>query len=88
VLIHGLILDGITTSVGINYDEHPNEDGTATVKVYGIQDIGDLSFCDAYQTYSSKNFILNGEIIFNQVAHFELFDENEMILSFQNGLLR
>ncbi len=87
ILIHGLVMDGLTTSIGINYDEYPTNHGTATVKIYGIQDIGDLSFCDAYQTFSSANFTLNGEIIFNQNAHFELFDENEMILCFQNGIL-
>lgn len=87
ILIHGLILGGINTSVGINYDEYPNNDGTGAVKIYSIQDIGDLSFCDAYQTFSSPSFTVNGEIIFNQNAHFELFQENEMILSFHNGKL-
>jgi hypothetical protein len=87
ILIHGLSLNGIVTSVGLNYDECPTPDGTQTVKTFSIQDIGDLSFCDAYQTFNSSNFRLNGEIIFNQKAHFELLDENEMILCFQNGLL-
>ena len=87
ILLHGVVLNGIQTSVGINYDECPTPDGLQTIKTYSIQDIGDLSFCDAYQTFTSANFKLNGEIIFNQNAHFELFDENEMILCFQNGIL-
>ncbi len=87
VLIHGIEIDGIITSIGINYDEYPINDGMETTKIYAIQDIGDLSFCDAYQTFSSANFTLKGQIIFNQNAHFELFDENERILCFQNGEL-
>ncbi|MBC7614538.1 MAG: succinylglutamate desuccinylase/aspartoacylase family protein [Pedobacter sp.] len=87
ILIHGLVMDGIKTSIGINYDEYPTHDGMRTEKIYSIQDIGDLSFCDAYETFSSSNFISNGVIIFNQNAHFELFDESEMILCFQNGKL-
>lgn len=87
ILIHNLVLDGITTSIGINYDESPTANGTETLKTFSIQDIGDLSFCGAYQTFSSPNFTLKGKIVFNQNAHFELFDKNERILSFQNGLL-
>jgi hypothetical protein len=87
ILIHGLTINGANASVGINYDEYPNLDGIGTIKSYSIQDIGDLSFCDAYQTYSSSNFTLNGTIIFNENAHFELLEENEMILSFHNGEL-
>ncbi len=88
ILIHGLLLDGIRTSVGINYDECATNDGLSTTKIYSIQDIGDLSFCDAYQTFSSASFTLKGEIVFNQNAHFELFDENERVLSFRDGKLR
>lgn len=87
ILIHGILIDRITTSIGINYDEYPKNDGRGTVKIYSIQDIGDLSFCDAYQTFSSAAFTLKGQIIFNQNAHFELFDENQRVLCFQNGEL-
>jgi len=87
ILIHGLTLNGANASVGINYDEYPSNNGLETFKVYSIQDIGDLSFCDAYETYSSINYNLKGTIIFNKNAHFELFEGNEMILSFQNGKL-
>ena len=87
ILIHGLVVDGIKASIGINYDEYPTHDGMGTEKIYSIQDIGDLSFCDAYQTFSSENFSLNGEIIFNQNANFELSDKHKMILCFQNGQL-
>ncbi|RYG19700.1 MAG: carboxypeptidase [Chitinophagaceae bacterium] len=69
ILIHGVLLKGIVTSVGINYEECPTPDGLQTVKTFSIQDIGDLSFCDAYETFSSSRFSINGEIVFNQHAH-------------------
>ncbi len=87
ILIHGLQLNGLRTSVGINYEECPKTGGQASIKTYSIQDIGDLSFCDAYETYSASDFTLQGEIIFNQNANFSLFDENTLILGFQNGAI-
>ncbi|TCC90299.1 carboxypeptidase [Pedobacter frigiditerrae] len=86
-LIHNVILNGIEVSIGINYDECPALDGLSTTKTYSIQDIGDLSFCDAYQTYSAKELKLKGEIILYQTANFELVDSDKTILSFQNGKL-
>lgn len=87
ILIHQLVLDGIEVSVGINYDECPAADGYGIIKTYSIQDIGDLSFCDAYQNYTSAQLKLKGDIILYQNAHFELFDHDQLILSFQNGKL-
>lgn len=87
ILIHGLNVNGTQTSVGLNYDESPTIDGFGTTKIFSIQDIGDLSFCDAYQTFTLPNYRLNGEIIFNQNAHFELFSNDQLILNFRNGEL-
>ncbi|WP_379090955.1 M14 family zinc carboxypeptidase [Pedobacter sp. UC225_65] len=87
ILIHQLMLDGIEVSIGINYEECPVADGYSTTKTYSIQDIGDLSFCDAYQIYTSAQLKVKGEIILYQNAHFELFDNDQLILSFQNGKL-
>lgn len=87
ILIHQITLNGVTTSVGINYEELPAADGEGTTKVYSIQDIGDLSFCDAYTTYATPDLHYTGELIFNQKANFELFDKNERILRFSNGIL-
>ncbi|MES2419144.1 MAG: M14 family zinc carboxypeptidase [Bacteroidota bacterium] len=87
ILIHGLLLDNVRVSVGINYDECPTANGMATLKTYSIEDIGDLNFCDAYRTYSSDVFTLKGNLVFNQQADFELWAEGKLILSFQNGKL-
>ncbi|WP_316783991.1 M14 family zinc carboxypeptidase [Pedobacter frigiditerrae] len=86
-LIHNVILNGIEVSIGINYDECPALDGLSTAKTYSIQDVGDLSFCDAYQTYSAKELNLKGEVILYQNANFELLTGDKTILSFQNGKL-
>jgi predicted deacylase len=86
-LIHHVILNEIEVSIGINYDECPALDGLSTTKRYSIQDIGDLSFCDAYQVFSAKELKLQGEIILYQSANFELLENDQSILSFQNGKL-
>ena len=85
ILIHNLILEGITVSIGINYDECPNDDGMSTYKSYSIQDIGDLSFCDAYEIYDAKDYELNGTITFNKAADFELLKDEQSILAFKDG---
>lgn len=87
IMIHNLIVDGIKVGVGINYDECPNDDGMSTYKSYSIQDIGDLSFCDAYEVYDAQHCELKGNIQFNKVAGFELLKEEQIILAFKNGEL-
>lgn len=87
LLIHNVNLAGIVVSVGINYDEYPSDDGFSTFKIFNIQDIGDLSFCDAYQSYDAKHGHLKGSIELDAVANFELRQENEIILAFKNGEL-
>ncbi len=87
ILIHNVILNGIDVSVGINYDECPNSDGCSTYKTYSIQDIGDLSFCEAYVTYEAKKHTLKGEIAFNKLANFSLVMDGVTLVSFENGNL-
>ncbi|WAC39922.1 M14 family zinc carboxypeptidase [Pedobacter sp. SL55] len=87
ILINNLVLPGVTVSVGINYDECPNADGKSTYKNYTIQDIGDLSFCDAYEVYDVNGCQLNGNIVFNKAADFELSNEKQTILVFKDGYL-
>ncbi|MNK25632.1 Zinc carboxypeptidase [compost metagenome] len=87
VMINNLILNNIKVSVGINYDECPNTDGMSTFKSYSIQDIGDLSFCDAYEVYDANNCELKGDIVFNKAANFELLMEKQIILAFKDGYL-
>lgn len=88
IMIHNLLLDGIKVSVGINYDECPNDDGMSTYKSYSIQDIGDLSFCDAYEIYDAQHCELKGTIMFNKTANFELLMDKQSILAFKEGNLK
>jgi hypothetical protein len=87
ILIHHVILNGIEVSVGINYDECPNPDGLSTYKTYSIQDIGDLSFCDAYSTYDASNHVLSGEITFSKLANFNLVMDGVTLILFEHGNL-
>ncbi|RZJ74007.1 MAG: DUF2817 domain-containing protein [Flavobacterium sp.] len=86
-LIHNVILDGIEVSVGINYEECANPDGLSTTKTYAIEDIGDLSFCNAYRTLFSEKYRIEGNIQLFKNANFQLFDEEKLILCFENGEL-
>jgi hypothetical protein len=87
IIINNLQLKGINVSIGLNYEETPNADGYSTFKTYHIEDIGDLSFCDAYEKYDAANAQLDGEIIIFKNAHFSLNKEGETILVFENGKL-
>jgi len=87
LLIHGIVVDGTEVSVGINYDECPTDGGCSTIKNYVIQDIGDLSFCDAYQTYAAASLRVEGQITISKDADFKLFQDDRLILAFQNGKL-
>lgn len=86
-LIHNIVLKDIKVSIGINYEECANPDGLSTTKTYTIEDIGDLSFCDAYHTLYSEKYRIEGTIQLFKNANFKLFDEEKVILCFENGEL-
>ena len=87
ILIKNVMLNDVRVSIGINYEEVVANNGLNTYKNYQIEDIGDLNFCGAYQTYESENLEMNGEIIFNKPANFKLLVNNQTLLSFENGKL-
>lgn len=87
ILIHNVKLGEIEVSIGINYEEKPLLDGKSTSKTYSIQDIGDLSFCDAYQKHASNTLNLVGDVVLYEEAHFDLLENDQIILSFRNGKL-
>ncbi|RZJ81299.1 MAG: DUF2817 domain-containing protein [Flavobacterium sp.] len=86
-LIHRISLNEIEVSVGINYEEIPVSNGKLTQRIYSIQDIGDLSFCDAYKVYDAQDLNVIGNIEIFKPANFELSSTAETILCFENGLL-
>lgn len=87
ILIKNVILNTYKTDIGINYEETIINNGLNATKIYKIEDIGDLSFYGAYQIFEGENLAINGEIIFNQLANFDLVAKKQSLLSFQNGKL-
>jgi len=94
ILIHDLCFNGISLSVGLNYEEVPDEHRNnpsgypmSSRRIYRVEDIGDLRFCDAYQVFSAANWRLAGDICVNQNANFTLFEKNEVRLCFEDGKL-
>lgn len=87
ILIHGLVLDGVEVSIGLNYDESPTRNGQATVKNYSIQDIGDLSYCDAYTVFNQPNLQLQGNVRLYENASFQLFENSTLVLAFTDGIM-
>ena len=87
MLIHNIVIDGLRTSIGINYDEKPNADGRSTTRTHSIKDIGDLSFCWAYQTFQSTDFTIQEKITLDECANFTLYENDKIILAFTDGIL-
>ncbi|WP_410220623.1 M14 family zinc carboxypeptidase [Pedobacter sp.] len=88
ILIKNIAINGIKTDIGINYEEKPYLNGLGTEKTYFIEDIGDLSYCDAYTVYHTENQSIEGDIVFNQNASFKLYSDQNLILSFTDGKLQ
>ncbi|TDO21042.1 M14 family zinc carboxypeptidase [Pedobacter duraquae] len=88
IVIRQLLLGGIITSIALNYLEFTALDGLSTIKKYYIADIGDLSSCAAYATYSAEKYIVSGFIIFGEPANFDIFQDEDFILSFRGGILQ
>lgn len=87
LLIQDIEFNQMRCSIGINFDEIYDPISKKLIQQYSIQDIGDLSFCEAYRVINGKSLKVKGEITFNQAAHFELLEGEKRILAFQNGLL-
>jgi len=88
ILIHQLAFNGILASIGLNYLEVPNPGGTTTTKTYYVADIGDLSAWSAYHSYSASELTVVGEIRYAELANFDLFQDQHIILSFKDGILQ
>lgn len=91
LLIHNVMLQGVKVSIGLNATETyleglPPELPIQSIKTYYIQDIGDLSFCNGYEVCDGTGCILRGDLIFDELANFELQNADKIILSFSNGI--
>ncbi len=88
VLIQNVSLGDFSSSIGINFEALPNADATATVHTYTVEDIGDLRYSSAYHTYEASDLRLIGDVVLDQPAHFDLLQDDVVILSFRNGKLQ
>jgi hypothetical protein len=87
LLIHNVTVNGLTTSVGLNYEEVYIPSEQRTKKIYYVKDIGDLRYSNAYKTYGGSKQTINEFISIDSLANLDLFENGKIILSFSNGIL-
>jgi hypothetical protein len=87
ILIRDVLVQDFRTSIGLNYTEEPAGDGKSTTLSYMVEDIGDLRNWSAYELFDARLLRIDGELLFNKPANFNLLDGDKTILSFRNGIL-
>jgi hypothetical protein len=87
VLIHNVEVNGLTTSVGLNYEETYLQSEHSTIKTFYVKDIGDLRYSNAYNTYEGQKQTINEFISIDSLANLNLLEDGKIILSFSNGIL-
>ncbi|MEJ7559527.1 MAG: M14 family zinc carboxypeptidase [Pedobacter sp.] len=87
VLIQNVAVNGLTTSIGLNYEDAFNPSDLTVKRTYYIKDIGDLRYCNAYTTYEGSKLTINGFILIDSLATLDLFEKDRRILSFSYGIL-
>jgi hypothetical protein len=88
IIIKNIEIQGIRTSIGINYKPMVQPGGLKVNHFYSIEDIGDLHTMHAYQVYEGAKLKIDGILIFDQPANFDLLDGKERVLSFKDGILQ
>jgi predicted deacylase len=87
-IIHDIEVNGLKTSVGINYKPSPGVGGTQVDRFYTIEDIGDLHTMSAHEVFEAGTLQLEGSIVYDEPANFSLLRGKEPVLSFKNGILQ
>jgi hypothetical protein len=87
IMICNVLYCGIRTSIGINYKPLSATGGNSVEYLYSIEDIGDLSTMHAHQKYLADNMEINGDVVLDCPANFDLVHGSETILSFKQGIL-
>jgi hypothetical protein len=87
LLIHNVTVNGLTTSIGLNYEEMYNPEKQKLIRKYSVIDIGDLRYSNSYQCYEGENLKIIKFLTINSLANFELLQNDKKILSFSNGIL-
>ncbi len=88
IMIQQVEIGDLKSSIGINYKAYPNVSGTSIEKIYTIADLGDLSTMYAHRVYNAAGLRIEGNVILDNPANFDLLENGETILAFRNGILR
>jgi hypothetical protein len=87
VLIDKVAVNGLTTNIGLNYEEMYDPEEQKLIRKYSVIDIGDLRYSNSYQCYEGENLKIIKFLTINSLANFELLQNDKKILSFSNGIL-
>jgi hypothetical protein len=87
VLIDKVAVNGLTTSIGLNYEEMYDPEEQKLIRKYSVTDIGDLRYSNSYQCYEGENLKIIKFLTINSLANFELLQNDKKILLFSNGIL-
>lgn len=87
IMICNVLYCGVRTSIGINYEPLSATGGNGVKYLFSIEDIGDLSTMHAHQEYVADTMEINGDVVLDCLANFELVQGLETILSFKQGIL-
>jgi hypothetical protein len=88
VLIHNVEVNGLKTSVAMNFEETLKPLDHALLKLFYIHDIGDLRGYNAYMTYDTPELKIEEPIAIDSLANFSLLNNGKIVLSFTNGILK
>lgn len=87
IMICNVLYCGVRTSIGINYEPLSVTGRNGVKYLFSIEDIGDLSTMHAHQEYVADTMEINGDVVLDCLANFELVQGLETILSFKQGIL-
>lgn len=88
IMIKDIEIQDIRTSIGINYKPIVQPNGLEVNHFYSIEDIGDLHTMHAYRIFDGAKLKMQGTVLFDQPANFDLLDGKERVLSFKHGILQ
>jgi hypothetical protein len=87
VILHDIAVNGLKTSIGLNYVEVYFSETNSSIKYYYVTDIGDLHDSNAYKKYSGSLLKINEILTVDSPANFKLLQDEKLILSFTDGIL-
>jgi hypothetical protein len=87
VLLHNVEVNGLKTSVALNFEETLNTSNNTILKLFYIHDIGDLSTYNAYTIYDTPEQKIPERIAIDTLSNFTLLNNGKIVLSFTNGIL-